>query len=335
MILGVMKRVKALVLFSGGLDSQLVVKILKEQKIEVVALHFILPFIASCFADTSYISNFCQVEKVPLKFVDCRKGKFFFEYLKIIKKPKFGYGKGLNPCLDCRIFILKKAKAMIEKKLTPKTKIGPLVADFIASGEVLGQRPMSQTRRALKLIEKEAKLEGKILRPLSAKLLEETEIEKKELIDRERLYAISGRQRLPQIELAKKFGLKNYPTPAGGCLLCDKEFAKRLKTMLENFKDINENDAELLKLGRHFWQYFPRQSASSPRLSASANETSAVIVVGRNHQENLKIKKLAKRGDILIEPENIPGPTTLIRGQGVSREIIKKAEDLTKKYSKK
>ena len=307
-------------LFSGGLDSRLVIKILEEQGIGVIALHFILPFGIGCCADISCVFKFSQVEGVPLKFIDCRKGRLFKKYLEVIKKPKFGYGSGMNPCIDCRIFMLKKAKAMIKK----------LEADFIATGEVLGERPMSQTGKALKLIEKETGLFGKILRPLSAKLLPETKAEKKKIVDREKLLAISGRRRLPQIELAKKYSLKNYPQPAGGCLLTDKEFAKRLKTMLEKFKDLDENDAEILKLGRHFW--------------VDKN----LIVVGRNHQENLKIKNLAKKGDLLIELKDTPGPTSLIRmcpfvkafeyrysDAKISKKIIGKAKDLTKKYSKK
>ncbi|MFN3301927.1 MAG: hypothetical protein ACK413_02815 [Patescibacteria group bacterium] len=298
---------KAIVLFSGGLDSRLVIKILQEQKINLVALHFILPFGSGCCADKISVFNFCQVEKIPLKFIDCTKGKLFHEYLEIIKKPKYGYGAGLNPCIDCRIFMLKKAKRLMKK----------LKVDFIATGEVLDERPMSQHFSALKLIEKETDLVGKILRPLSAKLLPETEAEKKGLIDREKLYAISGRRRLPQIELAKKYGLKNYPSPAGGCLLCDKEFSKRFKMMLENFTDIDENDAQLLKVGRHFWQ------------------NKNLIIVGRNHQENLKIKKLAQKNDILVELKDIPGPTALVRGKKISKNTLQKAKDLIKKYAKK
>lgn len=190
-------------------------------------------------------------------------------------------------------------------------------ADFIATGEVLGERPMSQHLRALKLIEKEAGLENKILRPLSAKLLAETEAEKNGLVDRDKLYAISGRRRLPQMELAKKYGLKNYPSPAGGCLLCDKEFVKKFGVMLENFGDLDKNDAELLKLGRHFWQ------------------DKNLIIVGRNHEENLKIKKLAQKNDILLELKDIPGPTALIRGKKISESTAQKTQDLIKKYSKK
>jgi len=322
-------KIKGIVLFSGGLDSRLVIKILKEQKIDLTALYFILPFGTGCCADKICVFNFTQVEGVPIKFIDCTKGKLFKEYLEIVKKPKFGYGSGLNPCLDCRIFMLKKAKAMLKKNSGGHFRVPRAIrrglcysgADFIATGEVLGERPMSQNLRALKLIEKETGLENKILRPLSAKLLPETEVEKRGLIDRKKLLAISGRRRLPQMELAKKYGLKNYPSPAGGCLLCDQEFVKRFKAMLNNFGKIDENDAKLLKLGRHFWYNLLGQFV--------------LIVVGRNHQENLEIKKLAKKGDVLIELKDTPGPTTLIRGKKISKEAIKKAKKLTKKYAKK
>jgi tRNA-uridine 2-sulfurtransferase len=301
------KKAKALVLFSGGLDSQLVIKILQEQKIEIVALHFILPFGAGCCSDQKCIFNFSQVTGVKLRFVDCTQGENFQEYLEFVKKPKFGHGAGINPCIDCRIFILKKAKELMKK----------LECDFIATGEVLGERPMSQHLRALKLIEKETGLEGNILRPLSAKLFPETEAEKNGLVNRKKLYDISGRRRVPQMDLAKKYGLKNYPSPAGGCLLCEKEFAKRFKQMLENFNNLDENNVELLKLGRHFW---------------SSNN---LIIIGRNQEENKKLEQLAQKADIIIELIEVPGPTALIRGKIISEETIQKTKDLIKKYSSK
>lgn len=311
---------KALVLFSGGLDSQLVIKILQEQKIEVIALHFILPFGAGCCSEKSCVLNFSQVAGVKLEFIDCTQGENFRQYLEIIKNPRFGRGAGINPCIDCRIFIFKKAKELLRD----------FGCDFIATGEVLGERPMSQHLRALKLIEKETDLENKILRPLSAKLLPETEAEKNGLIDREKIYAISGRRRLPQMELAKKYGLKNYPTPAGGCLLCDKEFSKRFKQILENFGNLDENDVELLKLGRHFWY----KTLNLTNIDTKINENN-LVVVGRNQEENQKLETLARKNDILIEPENFPGPTALIRGKKNSEETIQKSKDLIKKYSKK
>jgi tRNA-uridine 2-sulfurtransferase len=301
------KKTKALVLFSGGLDSQLVIKILQEQKIDVIALHFILPFGAGCCSDQKCVFNFSQVAGVKLKFVDCAQGENFHEYLEFVKKPKFGHGAGINPCIDCRIFILKKAKELMKE----------LGASFFATGEVLGERPMSQHLRALKLIEKETGLEDKILRPLSAKLFPETEAEKNGWVNREKLYAISGRRRVPQMELAKKYGLKKYPQPAGGCLLCEKEFSKKFLTMLENFGDLDENDIELLKLGRHIW--FEKSLA----------------VIGRDEAENKKLEKLARRNDVLIEPENFAGPSAMIRDKIIAPDLIEEIKNKIIDYSSK
>jgi tRNA U34 2-thiouridine synthase MnmA/TrmU len=295
-----MKKVRALVLFSGGLDSILAAKILMEQGIEVIPVFFKSYFFGPEIAQKSAKEN-----GLKLKVIDFSK-----EHLKIVKKPNFGYGSSMNPCLDCHILMLKKAKELMKKNSH---------ADFVATGEVLGERPMSQNKKALELVEKESSLSGYLLRPLSAKLLKETIPEKKGLIDREKLLDVQGRSRRRQIELAKKFKIKFYPTPAGGCLLTDPQFGKRLKELLKNYPKFNGNDVELLKLGRHFW------------------EGKAKIVVGRNHQENLKIKKLAQKKDILIEMKNYPGPTTLIRSYGgkISKEILEKAKNLTKFYSKK
>jgi tRNA-specific 2-thiouridylase len=294
-----MKKLRAIVLFSGGLDSILAAKILMEQGIEVIPVFFKSYFFGPEIAQKSAKEN-----GLKLKVIDFSK-----EHLKIVKKPNFGYGSSMNPCLDCHILMLKKAKELMKKKKF----------DFVATGEVLGERPMSQNKKALELVEKKSSLSGYLLRPLSAKLLKETIPEKKGLIDREKLLDIQGRSRRRQIELAKEFKIKFYPTPAGGCLLTDPEFGKRLKELLKNYPKFDGNDVELLKLGRHFW------------------EGKTKIVVGRNHQENLKIKRLAQKKDILIEMKNYPGPTTLIRSYGgkISKEILEKAKNLTKFYSKK
>jgi len=294
-----MKKLRAIVLFSGGLDSILAVKILMEQGIEVIPVFFKSYFFGPEIAQKSAKEN-----GLKLKVIDFSK-----EQLKIVKKPKFGWGSAMNPCLDCHILMFKKAKELMKK----------LKADFVTTGEVLGERPMSQNKEALELVEKESSLSGYLLRPLSAKLLKETIPEKKKLIKREELLAIEGRSRKKQLELAEKFKIKEYPTPAGGCLLTDPEFGKRLKELLKNYPKFNDNDVELLKLGRHFW------------------EGKVKIIVGRNHQENLKIKKLAQKKDVLIEMENYPGPTTLIRSYGgkISKEILEKAKKLTQSYSKK
>lgn len=174
-------KIKALILFSGGLDSRLAAKIMEEQlgKENIECINFLLPFGTGC-CNSNCSLNFCQKQGIKMKIVDCTKGKLLEEYLKIVRKPKFGYGTGLNPCIDCRIFLLNKAREYADKNKF----------DIIVTGEVLGERPMSQHKNALFLVEKETKLEGKLLRPLSAKLLPETEAEKEGKIDRSKLLDI-------------------------------------------------------------------------------------------------------------------------------------------------
>ena len=210
---------KCIVLFSGGLDSRLVVKIMQERGFEVIALYFNLPFGCGC-CNFGCNFNFTQMSGVKFKIMDCTKEKLLKDYLKILKKGKHGRGAGFNPCIDCKIFMFKEAKKFADEK---KIKV-------IASGEVLGQRPMSQMPRAMKIIDKEIGFE--LTRPL---------IE----------LGISGRNRKKQIELAKKYKIK-YPTPAGGCLLCEKELKNRFKVLL-NENLINEKTLKLVNIGRHFF----------------------------------------------------------------------------------
>ena len=295
-------QLKCLFLFSGGLDSILGVKILRLQKnIKIVGLNF-----KSIFFSEKIAKEMAKKIKLPLKIVDLSE-----KLIEIVKKPKYGYGKGMNPCLDCRILMLKEAKKILKKEKF----------DFVASGEVLGERPMTQNKFALKLVEEKSSLKGILLRPLSAKLLEETLLEKKGLIKRELLLDLQGRSRKRQILLAQKFKLKEYPTPSGGCLLTDLNFSKRLKELLEIFPKAKKNDIELLKLGRHFWQ------------------KKIKIIVGRNEKENQLLKKLAQKGDVLIEMENYPGPTTLIRSyekrKKVSKKALEEGKKLTQNYSSK
>lgn len=293
-----MKKEKAIVLFSNGLDSKLVVKLLQKAKFKVIAIYFILPF-GSRYPDYKNAEKFLKKEKVRYQFIDCTKGELLKEYMSIIKKPKFSYGKGLNPCIDCKIFMLKKAK-----EIADKNKI-----EIIATGEVLNERPKSQTEKALKIIEKESKLKGKILRPLSAKVLEKTDYEKENPEIEKIFYEINGRQRKTQIELAKKFKI-DYPTPAGGCLLCEPEFCKKVRPFLK--KQISEMEIEITKVGRHF--------------------EDGKIILGKNKEENEKLQKIYtkyKKGNLII-PE-LPGPSALI----TNKKLGKKAKELIKRYSKK
>lgn len=305
------KIIKALNLFSGGLDSILAAKLLQRQNIEVTGLTFV-----SYFFNADVPQKMADELKLPLKIVN-----FSDEHLTMVKNPRYGYGKNMNPCLDCHLMMLRKAKEIMEKENF----------DLVATGEVLGERPFSQNLSALKLLEKESNLVGYLLRPLSAKLLEPTTPEKQGLIERNELLDIQGRSRKRQMALAQSFGINEYPTPAGGCSLTDPGFSQRLEELLKNWSNCQGTDIELLKYGRIFWH----------RVSNIQNPASDVlIVVGRNQAENQQLEKLAVAGDILIEIENLTGPTTLIRFQGVfgeeqKEQAIKKAEQLTQFYSPK
>jgi tRNA U34 2-thiouridine synthase MnmA/TrmU len=227
------------------------------------------------------------------------------EHLAVVKSPKFGRGKHMNPCVDCHLFMLKKARQIMEQENF----------DFIATGEVMGQRPMSQNPDALKKIAKEAGLEGRLLRPLSAKLLPTTEVEERGLVDRERLYSISGRGRQVQLSLVEKYKIKQFVTPAGGCRLTDPGYGKKLKELSERWPDYSGDDAILICHGRVFW------------------EGDCLVVVARHKEECKKVSELASPKDYLIDLVDIPGPTTLVRGKKVSEDVIKGAIELTVKYA--
>ncbi len=293
-----MKKVKALALLSGGLDSTLAAKLILNQGIDIVAINFVTPF-CLCRKDGCGATEAAKQLDVPLKVVNVGD-----EYLRMVRKPKHGYGKNMNPCIDCRIFIVKKAKKYAKE-------IG---ASFIFTGEVLDERPMSQHSRAMKIIEEEAGLKGKILRPLSAKLLPETVMEKKGLVDREKLIDIRGRSRKPQIKLAEEFNIENYPSPAGGCLLTYKEYANKLRDLFKHKKRSSMADVFLLKVGRHF------------RFGKNK------IIVGRNEAENkiLTVKKAPN--DYYFEVPDIGGPITVLQG-AKTKNAIKAAAALTALYS--
>jgi len=265
---------KAIALISGGLDSALAAKIIRLQGIDVIGIAFITPFVHP------RVGKLAGNIGIEINLIDIS-----LEYLGLIKNPCFGFGKNLNPCIDCHIFMLKKAKEfMLEYK-----------ANFVITGEVLGQRPMSQNRVALRKIEKESGLEGLLIRPLSAKHLAWTIAEQKGWVDRDRLFDFSGRSRKPQLELAKQLDLEGFGQPAGGCLLTDPGFSRRLKDLLTYQQEFNLNDIELLKLGRHF------------RLSSQAK-----LILGRNQQENQRLISFFQDGSLLLEPMDIPGPVGIL-----------------------
>ncbi len=236
-----------------------------------------------------FFSHFFKCDKAHLFAKDAgfklRKEDFSKEHLKIVKNPCFGRGSGMNPCIDCHLLMLKKAGQIMRKE----------EYDFVVTGEVLGQRPFSQNRRALELIEKRAGLKGMIVRPLSLRVLPETIPEKKGLIQREWFYDIKGRSRKPQLALARRFKIKNIPTPAGGCILTDPVFSQRLKELFELKKNFNGSDVELIKSGRVFFK------------------NNFLIVVARNESECKELLKKRKRGDLVLEPHSFPGPTVLVR----------------------
>ncbi len=294
---------KAIALLSGGLDSTLAARVVMEQGVELEALNFMTVFCTCTHRGATCLASQKAVETlgIPLKVWNVSE-----EYLRVVKHPKHGYGRNMNPCLDCRIFMLKKAKARMEES----------GASFIVTGEVLGQRPMSQRRDAMRLIEKEADLEGLILRPLSAKVLPATVPEKEGWIDREKLLKIQGRSRKPQMELAEHYGIHDYPCPAGGCLLTDPGFAKRIRDLMDHDINFSTNDVHLLKIGRHF------------RLSDGGK-----LVVGRNDEENQKIQTFAQGQDILLKVSSFPGPLSLLRGK-LGEGDIEKAAAITAHYSK-
>jgi tRNA U34 2-thiouridine synthase MnmA/TrmU len=272
------------------LDSALAVKAIQKQGLAVLAINFLIPFLHSVRSvklkrKENEISNGvkriaeqpgCEFETVTLAD----------DYLKMLESPKHGYGKNLNPCIDCKILMLKQAKRIM---------VGA-GASFVATGEVLGQRPMSQHKQSLQRIEKESGLSGLLVRPLSALLLPVTIPQERGWLKEEFLFDIQGRARKRQISLAREWGIEDYPWPGGGCLLTDPHFCRRLKDLLKYGK-LSVKAIELLKLGRHF------------RVSADFK-----LVVGRDEAENQRLVSLACGRDLLFEPKSLAGPTGIGRG---------------------
>jgi tRNA-specific 2-thiouridylase len=286
---------KALCVFSGGLDSMLAAELIRAQGIDVLALFFETPFFTSEKAGKS-------ARKIGLSFKVVNIAK---RHLEIVKHPRHGYGNNMNPCIDCHALMFRIAGEMLEQER----------AGFVFSGEVLGQRPMSQNKRSLSLIALESGLEGLLLRPLSAKSLPLTIPEEKGWVIRDLLMDFQGRSRKPQIELAKKLDISEYPSPAGGCLLTENAFSLRLKDLLSARHDFELREIEFLKLGRHF------------RL-----DTQTKAVVGRNKQENEALAALANNRDIILVSMSVPGPTVLVSGD-YSNESLEMAAEITVAYS--
>ncbi len=296
------KKRKVVALLSGGLDSQLAVRMMKKQGFDVSAVAIKTPF---CDFDCGRGCGFEIRERADDLDVNLKTVYLGDEYIEMLKNAKHGFGKGMNPCIDCRAMMFKAAKKHMEE-------IG---ADFIISGEVLGQRPMSQHAPALKIIEKESDLEGKIVRPLSAGLLPKTDPEREGLIKREDLGMIKGRSRKPQLQMAREFEIEDPPNAGGGCLLTDRYFGIKCKDLFSHVDTPTTNDIDLLKIGRHF------------RLDEKTK-----LVVGRNHDENELIKSLALPKDILLETRDHVGPISILRGESANQHT-KLAASITVRYS--
>ncbi len=269
---------KAVVMISGGLDSTLAAKLMLDQGVELCGVYMSAPW--GCCDKTMAMKVATQlgIDFMVIKMTD--------DYIRVIRSPKYGYGSSMNPCIDCRIYMFEKAKEWMEK-------IG---ASFLITGEVLGQRPMSQMRNSMSLIEKQAGLEGRIVRPLSAKLLPPSLAEEAGVVDREKMLAINGRSRKEQMELAIKLGILEYPNPAGGCLLTDHQFGLRVKDLFNNQDDVDLDDMELLRWGRHF------------RVDPYTK-----LLIGRNEQENATLEQYLAPGRALYKPD-FAGPSVLMLG---------------------
>jgi tRNA U34 2-thiouridine synthase MnmA/TrmU len=295
---------KAVALLSGGLDSSLAVRMMLDQGVDVEAVAIKTPF---CDFDCGKGCGHRVKEVADELGIKLKTVYFGEEYLEMLKNPKHGYGSGMNPCIDCRGMMYNAAKDHMKK-------IG---ADFIITGEVLFQRPMSQNENALRIIEKEAGLSGKVLRPLSAKHLPPTEAENSGLINRENMGDIKGRSRKGQLAMAKHFGIADPPNAAGGCLLTDPAFSLRIKDAMDHADGLPSlNDIELLKVGRHF------------RITPEAK-----LVVGRNQEENDVIKALAMPNDIIIEAIDYVGPTSMVRSKNHDESILPKCSAIALRYS--
>ncbi|MFB3925816.1 MAG: tRNA 4-thiouridine(8) synthase ThiI [Syntrophales bacterium] len=268
-------RARAIALFSGGLDSILAVQVVREQNIDVLGITFITPFFGARKAQAA--AKAICLDHLVIDITD--------EHLAMLRSPRYGFGRNMNPCIDCHTLMLR----------TAGIKMKEIGADFLFTGEVLGQRPMSQTRQSLHIVAKNSGFGDYVLRPLSARLLPETFPEREGMIDRNRLLDIRGRGRKRQMEMARYYGISGYSNPAGGCLLTDPMFSRRLRDLFEHSPDFGKRDIELLKVGRHL------------RIDGKTK-----IIVGKNRRDNSAIQDLIEKGDVILNARDFPGPLVLI-----------------------
>lgn len=311
------KKTRALSLFSGGLDSICATRLIMEQGIEVIAIKFVSPFFGyDILKDPEqYRQEMQDKYGIDVRVIDISE-----DYLDLLRKPKYGFGRYFNPCVDCKIFMLKRARTML-------SEIG---ASFIITGEVLYQRPMSQRRDTLNVIERDSENRAILLRPLSAKRMKETDVELQGLVDRNKLLDFSGRGRSRQIALAKQFGIVDFPAPAGGCILADPILSRRISMVyngefIVSQANMSVTDILLMLIGRQF-----------------VLPGSGWLILGRNEQENRQLDDLKESGDIRFDIDERPGPTALIRRAGelyrdnyIKEQDIKHAASLVSRYAKK
>lgn len=283
-------------LLSGGLDSMLAARVLQEQGLAVTGVTFVTPFFGSARGEAAAARL-----GIPHKVVNITA-----PHLAMVKDPPHGYGRNMNPCIDCHAMMFAQAGRLLDEA----------GGGLLFSGEVLGQRPMSQNVKALRVVAEQSGYQDRIVRPLSAKLLPETSPEQEGLVDRERLLDIQGRSRKRQMELAEGYGLTEYPSPGGGCLLTDPGFSLRLRELLEQQPEADDVDVNLLKYGRHF------------RLASGRK-----LVVGRHRQDNEEIEKLAQGRFAVLQASDFPGPLSLLAA-GADAEEMQQAAGITVRYGK-
>ncbi|PIE72866.1 MAG: thiamine biosynthesis protein [Deltaproteobacteria bacterium] len=282
-----MNKIKALALFSGGLDSILAARVVMAQGVEVEAIQFVTPFFHQEILDD--IGGYRQ--KILSKYgVDVGIEDISESYLKMLRRPVHGFGKNFNPCVDCKIMMMRRARELMVAK----------AASFLISGEVVGQRPMSQRRDSLNVISRDSDVRSLLLRPLSAKLLPETVAEQKGWVCRNKLYTINGRGRSAQIALAAEFGISDYPAPAGGCILADPILSRRVKALYAGNSPLQEkvqvDDVRSLLVGRQL------------RLPSGG-----WLIIGRDERENDRLEQLAGPEDAILFMKEWPGPTALLK----------------------
>lgn len=294
------RKSKAIGLFSGSLDSILAAKMLAEQGVAIVALNFKLPFpVPGRVPSDEYLQTMADLIGASLISIQADES-----YLELIRNPEFGYIREMAPCIDCMGWMLKKARELMKE----------IKADFVFTGEVLGQQPFSQNKRSLKLLERISGLGSRLVRPLSAKILEPTLPELSGLIRRERLLDFHGRSRHQQMRLAREFGVVDYPIPGAGCLLTDSNFAARCRDAV-TYQELTWGEIEWLKYGRHF------------RLKSGAR-----VIIGRNEKENKVLEDLARNNGLLFKPVEIQGPVAVLKTKKVTKKDMELAARMCSRY---